>query len=173
MDDRPADPTPDDVKLPDLHPDQLRPATYPPYNHVMHGPRGRDDVGSIWSSIGPDEKGYAVTSIPFDLTDRQKAMVEAGGHVQVNIWQAPMPPINVCIEGPFCECHDAEMVFDEHDGGFRCAAQREAGDDSTDPLEAARRDFSPADSSSRDDRTDGPGDGEGRGPAAPDDSLGR
>jgi hypothetical protein len=53
-----------------------------------------------------------------------------------------MPPINVCVEGPYCECHDVEMIFDEHDGGFRCAAQQEVGSDSS-PLEAAHRDFKP------------------------------
>jgi hypothetical protein len=70
-------------------------------------------------------------------------MIDAGGHVQVNLWQVPMPPISVAVEGPYCDCHDAEMVFDEHDGGFRCAAQQEVGDDSS-PLEAAHQDFKPA-----------------------------
>lgn len=157
MDDRP------------YHPDQLRPGTYAPYNHVMHGPRGRTDVGSIWTSIAVDDNGFGVTSIPFDLDDRQRAMLDAGGHIQVNMWAVPMPPINVCVEGPFCDCHDAEMIFDEHDGGFRCAAQQEVGSDSS-PLEAARQDFKPV----GDDGAPEPGpDDAGDGPAAPDDSVGR
>jgi hypothetical protein len=164
---RPDDPTPDNVDRPEMHPDQLKPGVYPPYNHVMHGPPGTD-VGSIWTNIAQDSQGFGVTSVAYNLDDRQRAMIEAGAHVQVNMWQVPMPPISVAVEGPYCECHDAEMVFDEHDGGFRCAAQQEVGNDSS-PLEAARRDFKPEE----DARVPEPGpDDASDGPAAPDAPVG-
>lgn len=156
---RPDDPTPDNVGevAPPRHPDQLSPAAYPPYNHVMHGPPGTD-VTSIWSSISGDENGYGVTSVPLNFDDRQRAMVEAGAHIQVNMWQVPMPPISVAVEGPFCECHDLEMIFDDESGGFHCQAQREVGDDA---LDTAHQEFTPAGDdgvpdAGPDDASDGP-----------------
>lgn len=159
-----GDPTPEGLDF-EYHEDQLRPGMYPGYDHVMHGPKGRTDVGSIWTNIAPDGKGFMVTSIPFDLTDRQKAMIEAGGHIQINMWQVPMPPINCCVEGPYCECHGTEMTFDEEDGGFRCTHVRRVGDDAS-PLEAAHQEFKPV----GDDGASGTGpDNAGDGPASPGD----
>lgn len=167
---RPDDPTPDNVEdRSPLHPDQLRPAVYPPYNHVMHGPPGTN-VGSLWTNIAPDSEGFMLTSMPFNLDDRQRAMIEAGGHIQVNLWQVPMPPINVCVEGPFCDCHGEEMLFDQESGGFHCAAHKEVGDDSS-PLEAAHKEFeaAPDDGSLPDAGPDDAGDG----PAASSGDVGR
>lgn len=139
-----------DAPPPDRHPDQLT-ATgeYPPYNKVIHGPPGTD-VGSLWIGIGDDPSGKVVTISAWNLDDRQKAMVEAGAHVQLAMWEYPICPVAVSVEGPFCDCHGEEMLFSQEEGAFFCAHQEVVGGaDDTEASrgsaeEQVRRDFSPA-----------------------------
>jgi hypothetical protein len=166
---RPDDPTPDNVERQrQRHPDQLSPGVYPPYNQVIHGPPDTD-IGSIWWSLSEDPDGYAITSVAFDLDERHQAMIAAGAHVQLNMWQVPMPPVSVAVEGPYCKCHDLEMAFDQESGSFYCRTHDMTRED-VDALEAARREFEPTDDPGAPDA--GPDDA-GDGPAAPGDDLAR
>lgn len=141
-----ADQTP-----PQPHRDQLRQGTYTPYNRVIHGPPGTN-VGSLWIEVNADDDNHVVTASSWDLDDRHRAMIDAGGHIRLSMWQYPICPVSVAVEAPFCECHDEEMEFNEHDGGFYCRHLTEVGDersehaepDEGDGFDQARRDFSPA-----------------------------
>lgn len=144
----PKDP---DAPPPERHPDQFTQGTYPPYDHVIHGPKGTD-VGSLWIEVNFDTqsepgKRLVVVASSWDLDDRQRAMIEAGGHVRLSMWTWPPPPVSVAVEGPFCDCHAEEMLFNEHDGGWYCRHQGEVGHataSSEDAEEQVRQDFSPA-----------------------------
>lgn len=128
------------------HPDQLRPKTVPGYDHVMHGPPGTD-VASVFVRIAEDDAGFRVTSVPYGMDERQRAMVEAGGYLVMNLWQHPMPPVSLIVEGPSCQCHGDEMAFNDDERGFYCAHQATIGEESDDGTaneDRVRRDFSPA-----------------------------
>lgn len=126
------------------HQDQLKPGSHPPYNHVLHAPPGEEErIGSLWIELTADADRKVVTAASFDLEDRHRAMVAAGAHVRLQMWQHPICPISMSVEAPFCECHQEEMAFSEHDGGFFCPHQKEVGDDLT-PQDEAHRDFTPA-----------------------------
>lgn len=132
------------------HEDQLLQGSYPPYDRVIHGPPGTD-IGSLWIAVVADEENHVVTMSSWNLDDRQRAMIAAGGHVKLSMWTYPIPPVSVAIEGPFCECHQEEMQFDMHDGAFVCRYMRYIGDDhaaddgpASSAEEQLRRDFSPA-----------------------------
>lgn len=130
---------------PERHPDQLTQGTYPPYDRVIHGPKGTD-VGSLWIEVNTDNQRHVVTASSWDLDDRQKAMIEAGAHIRLSMWEYPICPVSVAVESPFCGCHDEEMVFND-DGGFSCRHLQEVGGDGdhdNDAEEQLRRDFSPA-----------------------------
>jgi hypothetical protein len=101
------------------HEDQLVPVAMPYHNRVMHGPPGTD-VQDVSTYVGPDHDGaHAVTALSYTLTDdRQRAMVAAGAHVVLKIWQVPMPPVALILEGPFCDLHHVEKVWAE--GEFVC-----------------------------------------------------
>lgn len=144
----PRDP---DAPPPDRHPDQLT-ATgqHPPYNKVIHGPPNTD-IGSLWIGLGQDSDGKVVTISGWDLDDRQRAMVEAGAHIQLAMWEYPICPVAVSVEGPFCDCHGEEMEFDTEEGAFHCAHQGVVGDAEGDDdssqrsaEDQVRQDFSPA-----------------------------
>jgi hypothetical protein len=134
----------------EMHRDQLTQGTYPPYNRVIHGPPGTD-VGSLWIEVNEDTQSepgrrFVVTASSWDLDDRQRAMIDAGAHIRLQMWTYPIPPVSVAVEAPFCGCHDEEMVFND-DGGFSCRHLVEVGGDGdhdNDAEEQLRRDFSPA-----------------------------
>jgi hypothetical protein len=154
------DPRDPDAPPPDRHPDQLTATgAYPPYNHVIHGPPGTE-ISSLWIGRGADEGGKVVTISAWELDDRQKAMIEAGAHIQLAMWEFPICPVAMSVEGPFCECHGEEMLFSQEEGGFYCAHQEVVS--GADDGEASRRsaeeqvrgDFSPAADDSDDDDPD-------------------
>lgn len=106
----------------DLHEDQLVPVAVPYHNRIMHGPPGTD-VMDVSTYVGPDASGqHAITALAYTLDDRQRAMIAAGAHVTLNIWQAPMPPVSLAIEGPFCDLHQSEKLWrpDEVSSGWVC-----------------------------------------------------
>jgi hypothetical protein len=127
------------------HENQLLQGTYPPYDRVIHGPKGTD-VGSLWIEVNVDEDRHVVTASSWNLDDRQRAMVEAGAHIRLSMWEYPICPVSVAVEAPFCECHAEEMDYDEDSGGFHCRHLTNAGDtdaSDSDAEEQLRRDFSP------------------------------
>lgn len=135
------------------HEDQLHPVAMPYHNRVMKGPPG-SGVGDLSTWVGPDEGGHAVTYMAFALDDTLRAKIEAGAHVAVGLWTYPMPPIACAVEGPFCELHKTEKVWDG--SRYYCPHCGEGGsDDSRDEgsqsergrgvPEDLRRDFRPGD----------------------------
>lgn len=154
-----------DAPRPEGHPDQLRQGTYPPYDKVIHGPQGTD-VGSLWIEMNLDTESepgrkLVVTASSWDLDDRHRAMIEAGGHIRLSMWTYPIPPVSVAVEGPFCDCHQEEMRFNEAEGGFFCRHQQEVGEHGTsssgDPEGDVRRDFSPEPDDGADEEDGGAG----------------
>lgn len=93
------------------HPDQLSPVAMPYHNRVMKGPPGTD-IRDVSTYVGPDADGrHAMTSLAYVLDDRQREMVANGAHVALQLWQVPMPPVAVLVEGPFCDMHRCEKVW--------------------------------------------------------------
>lgn len=94
----------------DYAPNQLTPMKTPHSNSVLKGPPGTD-VGDLDCELGPDDDGYMVTASAWDLTSEQRAKLAAGGHIRLSVWQHPIPPLAMALEGPFCGC-GVEMTFD-------------------------------------------------------------
>src|SRR3954452_17986731 len=106
------------------HDDQLVPVAMPYHNRVMKGRPGTD-IMDVSTYVGPDAGGQlAITSLAYVLDDRQRAMVAAGAHVALQIWQVPMPPVALVIEGPYCDLHQIEKAWrpDEASSGWLCPA---------------------------------------------------
>lgn len=128
--------------------DQLKPVKMPYHNSVMRGPEGTD-VGDLDTYISEDESGFVVTQSAWMPDERTRAMLQAGAHVRLSVWQHPIPPLAVAVEAPFCEVCETETEL--RFGRFECPhghrqgalKEVEAGERKT-AEEQLREDFSPA-----------------------------
>lgn len=115
----------------DYPPMQLRPGrNHPNANSKLHAPPGREDeVGSLECELADGGGGSVVTLSRWVLSDEQRKMIESGAHVRLGVWQHPIPPLAVSLEGPPCEECDREMTWDANLQTFTCAHVDDAGDE--------------------------------------------
>lgn len=105
-------------------PTQLVPLGGGRYITVFHGPEG-SDVGDLHCDLEPyNEDGIKgiKNHSGWKPDEAQVAMLAAGAHVRLSVYQHPIPPLAVSIEPPVCECHGEKMdfYFDGEEGSFTC-----------------------------------------------------
>jgi hypothetical protein len=99
-------------------PHQLRPLKGGRYKTVLHGPPGTE-IGDLHCDLEPYVEGEQPAMISHSgwMPDEVQAeMLAAGAHVRLSVWQHPIPPLAVSVEGPVCECHGEEMSFLKPEG---------------------------------------------------------
>jgi hypothetical protein len=95
------------------------------YTTILKGPEGTD-VGDLHCDLEPFEeagmRGF-VTHSGWMTSPEQDAMLAAGAHIRLAVYQHPIPPLAVSVEPPICGCHGEKMDFyyDPNEGGsFTC-----------------------------------------------------
>lgn len=138
---------PDDPRYGD---EQLRPLKGGRYKTVFKGPPGTE-IGDLHCDLEPYIEGdrpAVINHSGWQPNEQQVAMLAAGGHVRLAVYQQPIPPLAVSVEPPVCTCHDLEMWWAPGARRFICQkeaehAYAEAVDDRAE--DQVRRDFRPAD----------------------------
>ena len=101
----------------------LTPFKTPRSNAVLKGPA--PDVGDLDCELSEDTSGQIVTVSAWAPDENQRAMIEAGAHLRMSVWQHPIPPLALAIEAPFCPNCGSGMVWVRGERVFACACDGE------------------------------------------------
>jgi predicted RNA-binding Zn-ribbon protein involved in translation (DUF1610 family) len=99
--------------------DQLVWIRTPYTNATLRGPEGTD-VGDLPCELAVDPEHRSVVTVSaWELDERQRALVAAGAHLRMSVWQHPIPPLALAIEAPFCNCGSV-TIYVKNEGAFAC-----------------------------------------------------
>jgi predicted RNA-binding Zn-ribbon protein involved in translation (DUF1610 family) len=98
--------------------DQLQWVRTPYTNAVLKGPS--EDIGDLPCELALDPEHKSVVTVSaWEPDERQRALIAAGAHLRMSVWQHPIPPLALAIESPFCNCGSV-TIYVKNEGAFAC-----------------------------------------------------
>jgi hypothetical protein len=112
---------------------------HPSNNATLKAPKGTEErIGDLECELQREDDGGVVTYSRWQMDDVTRAMIAAGAHMRMGVWQHPIPPLQLAVEGPPCTGCEIERTWDGEK--FVC----NVGDCPESLIEAGRTNASPA-----------------------------
>lgn len=95
----------------------MRPIRHLGSNFVYRGPTS--NIGDLWVHRDGEGGVFAV----YELTDEDRALIAAGAHIELGIYQEPMPPVSMRVTNVNLDDPSQAEVVKVGDQPFRVPAE--------------------------------------------------